>query len=73
MNGQMKNYKSSLASTQYKDYSQLLGINIDYKGLIKYAGKKGVAPVDLSDEEKNMFIKNSDMKTINKLREEIEA
>ncbi|MBR6309016.1 MAG: hypothetical protein IKR39_10475 [Lachnospiraceae bacterium] len=49
------------------------GINIDYKGLLKYAKEKGVAPVDLSDEEKNMFIKNSDMKTINELREEIEA
>ena len=73
MSGQIKNYKSSLSSTCYKDYSPLLGINIDYNGVIKYARSKGVAPADLSDDEKNMFIKNSDMAEINKLRDKIES
>ena len=69
----MKNYKAALAATPYKDYSDLLGINIDYKELIKYAKNKGISPAELSDEEKDLFIKNSDMKSIKKLRKKINA
>ncbi|MBO4678385.1 MAG: hypothetical protein J5626_01800 [Lachnospiraceae bacterium] len=72
MNGQMKNYSASLSATPYKDYSDLLGIKIDYKKLIEYARGKGISPAELSDEEKNLFIQNSDMETIKNLRKKFD-
>ena len=71
MNGQMTRYKESLIATPYKDYSKLLKVNIDYKGLIAYAKTKKISPAELSDDEQNMFIKNSNMKEIRSIREEL--
>lgn len=65
MNGQMKKYKESLKTTQYKVPDPALSkVKIDYTGLFAYAKFKGVQPGYLSDEEKNRFILNSDMASI---------
>lgn len=68
MIGQMTSYKESLTTTPYRDYSPLLSIKIDYKKLIAYAKEKGVSPSELSDDERNQFIANSDMKKIREIR-----
>lgn len=57
MYGQMKKYKESLKTMQgpYKpnDFKQ----HVDIKGIMKYAEKKGVKVVDLTDNEKKAFLK----------------
>ena len=58
MYGQMSKYKESLQNTPecilLKDCRQ---IKMDLSGMIKFAKSKGVQPVDLTEEEKRMFIK----------------
>lgn len=36
--------------------SEIPDVRIDYKGLLAYAKKKGVKVIELTDEEKNMFV-----------------
>ena len=54
MNGQMKKYKDSLSTMQGPI---LLRQCPDIRGLMKYAKKKGVKVIDLSEDEKASFIK----------------
>lgn len=58
MSGLMQKYKESLKNTGepilLKD---LPPMNIDYRGLIKYARSKNTQPAYLTTEEKQMFIK----------------
>ena len=57
MNGQMKRYKQSLRNTPKPVMpSQLSKTHIDLKGLMAYAKAKKKSPVDLTDQEKKMFI-----------------
>lgn len=59
MNGQMMNYKASMeCDTRPILLEELPPIRIDYKGLLKYAKEKGVAVINLSDSEKDLFIHN---------------
>lgn len=57
MNGLMQRYRESLENTPgpilLKDLPPMM---IDYRGLIKYANKKCVQPVELSEQEKKRFI-----------------
>lgn len=72
MNGQMKRYKESLMNTPHVVLpAELQQVRIDYHGLILYAKTKGVSVPDLSDEEKNRFILNSNMDRIHELRSEM--
>ena len=65
MNGQTMSYKEMLQKTQQPKVSPMVfKVRIDYHGLRDYAKKKGSKIFDLSDEEKNEFIKNSSMKEI---------
>lgn len=58
MNGQMRRYKKSVAGMPEPILlSQCPKIKIDLPGLMKYAKEKGVRVVDLSEEEKEVFIK----------------
>lgn len=58
MSGQMMNYKISLnASARPIMPSELPKVMIDYKGLLKYAKEKGVRVIELTDVEKNRFVK----------------
>lgn len=62
MYGQMKKYKESLLNTSEPIMpSQLLQIKLDLKGLMTYAKKTGKKVIELSDAEKNMFIKNQEL------------
>ena len=63
MIGQMKHYRNVRLSGPYfkKD---IPNVNIDYRGLVAFAKKKGVLVCNLSDEEKNLFIKGSDMNKV---------
>ena len=73
MNGQMKKYKESLKKTPLVVLpAELRQVQIDYHGLIMYAKTKGVSVPELTDEEKNRFILNSNMERINKLRSEMQ-
>lgn len=60
MNGPMMNYSysrylESLKETPYHK-SELPKIKIDFSGMIKYARKHGKKTIDLTDEEKSMFV-----------------
>ena len=58
MYGQMKRYKESLKRTpEPVMISQLPQITIDLKGLMSYAKETGRKVAELSDFEKNKFIK----------------
>jgi hypothetical protein len=50
-------YLKSLEETPYYDATEVLGKKLDIKGLLAYARNKGVKPIELSREEKDMFIK----------------
>ena len=59
MNGQMKRYKEII-----KDMPEPIRlknrpkINIDMRGIMDYAEQQGKKVIELSEEERNMFIKN---------------
>lgn len=53
----MMNYRASMDAQKPIMPSELPNIRIDYKGLVKYAKKKGVRVIELADSEKNRFIK----------------
>ena len=60
MNGQMNKYKESLKNTPKPVMpSEILNINIDLKELIAYAKAKNISPADLSEQEKQFFIKKN--------------
>lgn len=58
MNGWMKNYKISLKNTpgpiSMSQYSQ---VKLDLKGIMTYAKSQGKKVVDLTEEEKSLFIR----------------
>ena len=57
MNGLMNRYKESLKNTpDYTPLKQAPQIKMDLSGLLKYAKKKGVQPVQLSEAEKKKFV-----------------
>ena len=63
MNGHMKIYKDSLSSMQGPILlSQCPDIKLDLRGLIKYAKKKGVKVIDLTEGEKASFVKKQKIK-----------
>jgi hypothetical protein len=67
----MQRYRKSLASTEYAmPNKDLLKVHIDYNGLLAYAKSRGKAVPDLSDEEKNRFILNSNMENIRILQQQ---
>ena len=47
--------------------SEVPAVRIDYRGLAAYAKRQGKHVCDLSDEEKNLFIKDGDMDLIRKI------
>ncbi|MGN0424864.1 MAG: hypothetical protein ACI4FY_06035 [Acetatifactor sp.] len=59
MIGQMRSFNAHPYSI-----SEVPKFNIDYRGLVKYARSKGVSVVELSDDEKEMFIKGNSMTDI---------
>ena len=72
-NGQMINYEKYLDSLQSMPApilgDQLPEIELDLPGLMAYAHSKGVKAGELSEEEKNRFIKGG---TVTSLRRELE-
>lgn len=59
MNGQMKKYKYSLTNMQGPTLlSQCPNVKLDLRGLMKYAKERGVRVIDLTESEKEAFIKN---------------
>ncbi|MBQ2935873.1 MAG: hypothetical protein IJD96_06550 [Lachnospiraceae bacterium] len=61
MCGQTMNYKISL-NTPAKPImpSELPNVTIDYKGLLSFAKQKGVRVIELTEHEKNLFVKPSE-------------
>ena len=60
MYGQMKKYRESLTNTPEPIMpSQLPQVVLDLKGMMEYAKSIGKKVVELSDEEKNRFVKES--------------
>ena len=57
MNGQMKKYKESLKNTPEPILLSQIDKKMDLRGLMKYAKEKGVKVVQLSQQEKAVFIK----------------
>lgn len=58
MTGPMKRYKESLSRTPDPILlSQCPKLKLDLRGLMLYARNKGVKVVDLTEEEKAVFIK----------------
>ena len=58
MKGLMSRYKESLKNTSKPVMpSQISKIRIDLRGLLTYAKSKKVSPVDLSEQEKNKFVR----------------
>lgn len=58
MNGQMKRYRDSLATMSEPILlSQCPKISLDLRGLMKYAKEKGKKVVELTEEEKKVFIR----------------
>lgn len=69
MSGPMSSYKEARKTTHfYEPCKELQQIRIDYDGLVAYSREKGVSVPELSDEEKNRFILNSDMSRIMDIR-----
>ena len=57
MNGQMKKYKESLSRTPGPIMqSQIPKVKLDMRGMVKYAKERGIAPIDLTQEEKERFM-----------------
>lgn len=60
MNGQMKRYKESLATMPDPILlSQCPQIKMDLRGLMKYAKSQGKKVVELSDDERKLYIGRS--------------
>lgn len=60
MNGQMKRYKESLANMSEPILlSQCPKINLDLRGLMRYAKEKGVKVIELTEKERAAFIKEA--------------
>jgi len=58
MNGQMKIYKDSLARTPDPiTLSQCPQMKLDLRGMMKYAKSIGKKVVELTEEEKSVFIR----------------
>lgn len=65
MSGQTMNYKNSLnTSGEPIMPSELPDVIIDYNGLRQYAKEKGIPVINLSEEEKNLFVKKVEKGTI---------
>ena len=63
MTGRMKSFRpTKLAGPYFK--ADIPNIRIDYKGLTAFARKEGKRVCDLSDEEKNRFIVDADMRVV---------
>ena len=61
MSDQLMNYKISLSESAKPIMpSELQKVRIDYNGLINYAKQKGVRVIDLSDNEKNRFVRREE-------------
>ena len=59
MYGQMKNYKASLMNTPEPIMpSQLPQITFDLRGMMEYAKRLGKKVIELTEAEKQMFVKN---------------
>ena len=57
MNGQMKKYKESLIRTPGPIMpSQIPKVKLDMRGMVKYAKERDIAPLDLTQEEKERFM-----------------
>ena len=57
MNGQIKKYKESLSRTPGPIMpNQMPNLKLDMRGLVKYAKERDVAPIDLTQEEKERFM-----------------
>ena len=63
MNGQKKSSKM-MGPYEKKD---IPNIQIDYGGLVAYARSKNVSVANLSDEEKNRYIKNATIDDVKKI------
>ena len=71
MIGHKMRFEINSADTEYIAAPMALRqIRFDYPGLIQYSRKRGVPIPELSDEELNMFILNSDIATIRKIKAE---
>lgn len=57
MLGQMKKYRESLKNTPEPVLLSQIKQQIDLRGLMSYAKEKGVAVAQLSEQEKNSFIR----------------
>lgn len=57
MNGQIKKYRESLANTPGPVLLTEEHNKLDLKGLMSYAARKGEKVINLSEEEKNMFMR----------------
>ncbi len=56
MNGQMKKYRESLAKTPEPILLSQIQTKMDLRGLMNYAKEKGKKVVDLTDQEKKLFV-----------------
>lgn len=50
-----KRYRASLNNTPFTS-DKYPPLKINYREMVQYARKKGLAPCELSDKEKNMFL-----------------
>lgn len=66
MTGQRKPYDSTGGKGPYF-IADIPVVKIDYRGLTAYARQQGKRACDLSDEEKNRFIKDGDMELVRKV------
>ena len=63
LTGRMKSFRPTKLAEPYSK-ADIPNIRIDYKGLTAFARAKGKRVCDLSDEEKNRFIIDADMRVV---------